>query len=262
MFETTIQLVKLGIFSQVRVKITTTWNHHLDIHNQNTQNLQIAISSVPSVEDYAHLSAASGVFKRCLPPISFWLGWKQLPFGQVFHNFRAYQNPMFSFFSKLKVVIFIFFFVWAPPQCWNIPMFKVISMNIFLASSFPTPTWLCSQRCWKSFPCHCSHLWSWLRWTVSVRGGASKKQAKINPLTPLKLTWQLEIHRLKMYFLLKLVIFEGYVSFRGGGKNIRKSVNHPLEVDQKVIRSHLNMKKHFEEISLEPTVTHKIVSLS
>ena len=96
--------------------------------------------------------ALLGVFKPSLPPISVWLGWKQSPFGQVFHNFRAYQNPIFV----LKVIIFLG--GRGPPQCWDIPMFKVISMKIFLASSFPTPPWLCSQRCWKSFPCHCSHL--------------------------------------------------------------------------------------------------------
>ncbi len=36
-----------------------------------------------------------------------------------------------------------------------------------------------------------------------------------------KLTWQQKIHRLKMYFLLKMWIFEYHVSFHGGKKNKR-----------------------------------------
>ena len=71
-------------------------------------------------------------------------------------------------------------------------------------------------------------------------------------LTPWKLTWQENIHHLKMYFLLKMVIFQCHVSFQGCKYSYIRNYVFPLETRGFCARWQLSKQKsHKSQKSLK-----------
>ena len=130
-------------------------------------------------------------------------------------------------------------FAWFVSKCFL--DFRCENINIIWTSTDRSSS---SSWCWST----ASFSISWSRisgrsstrftgkchlWVRTLRGSGYKVWGKMESwfldvhIPPWKLTWPWKIHHLKMYFLLKMVIFQCYVRFQGCNRK-----THPKDVLQ------------------------------